>query len=415
MLSNHPTIYIGDDTLAELIGYCQARDLHSFALVADRNTHAALGGRVEQALANQGWDVLTALLQGEEVVADARYVMQVMYALDRMPRTFLAVGSGTITDITRFVSHRAGREFISLPTAPSVDGYTSIGAPVVLDGAKITVYCHGPLGVFADLPTLCAAPRVMIAAGFGDMLAKLTSVADWELGALVWDEPFDPEIARRSRDAAWACAHSLDAIAAAEPSGVRTLMEGLIESGLCMLDFGETRPASGAEHHMSHLWEMKLLREGRPAVLHGAKVGIAVVLSLQRYDAVRRMSRGEAEARLARSRLPDREAEIRGIGRAFVGMADQLAEVQKPFLDMTEAEHVALKERVLAHWDDIQRIAAGLPSAAEMTGWLRKVGGPVAGREVGLSDEEIALGARWGHYYRNRFSIAKLSQILGIP
>ena len=71
------------------------------------------------------------------------YVFQVLLALDRTPRTFLAVGSGTITDITRFVSHRIAAEFISLPTAASVDGFTSIGAPMVIDGAKITVNCHG--------------------------------------------------------------------------------------------------------------------------------------------------------------------------------------------------------------------------------------------------------------------------------
>ena len=100
--------------------------------------------------------------------------------------------------MTRFVSHRSDTEFISLPTAASVDGYTSIGAPMIIGGAKVTVNCQGPLAVFGDLPALCAAPKALTAAGFGDLIAKLTSVSDWELGHVLWDEPFDPTIARRA-------------------------------------------------------------------------------------------------------------------------------------------------------------------------------------------------------------------------
>ncbi|MEJ5197988.1 MAG: sn-glycerol-1-phosphate dehydrogenase [Anaerolineae bacterium] len=407
-------VYIVDDALPPFITFCRERGLDRFLLVADTNTYPALGQRAEAALREQGWDVRTAILHGDDVIADARYMMQVLLATDSTPRTYVAVGSGTITDISRFLSHRSGQKFISLPTAASVDGFTSIGAPIVVDGAKITVVTHGPLAVFADLPTLCAAPRPMIAAGFGDLIAKLTSVADWELGHLLWNEPYDETIARRSRDAAWAAVQQLEAIANAECDGVRTLMEGLIESGFCMLDFGETRPASGAEHHTSHLWEMMLLREGRHSVLHGAKVGVAVIVSAQRYDAIKAMSRSEAANRLARATLPDREADIAAIRQAFPHMADELIEIQAPFLNMTEAQFNALKAQVLDNWDAIRRIAATVPSATEVTGWLRRVGGPVTAAEISLSDDEFELGVRCGHFYRNRFSVAKLGRMLGL-
>lgn len=407
-------VYIVNDALPDFIAFCRERGLSRFLLVADTNTYPALGRRAEAALRAQGWDVRTAILHGDDVIADARYMMQVLLAADATPRTYVAVGSGTITDIARFLSHRSAQKFISLPTAASVDGFTSIGAPIVVDGAKITVVTHGPLAVFADLPTLCAAPRPMIAAGFGDLIAKLTSVADWELGHLLWGEPYDAAIAERSRNAAWAAVHRLDAIANAECEGVKTLMEGLIESGFCMLDFGETRPASGAEHHISHLWEMMLLREGRHSVLHGAKVGVAVIVSAQRYDAIKAMPRSEAAMRLAAATLPDRAADIAAIRQAFPHMADELIEIQAPFLDMTEAQFNALKAQVLEHWDAIQRIASTVPSATEVTGWLRRVGGPVTAAEITLSDDEFELGVRCGHFYRNRFSVAKLGRLLGL-
>lgn len=407
-------VYIVNDAIPDFIAFCRARGLDRFLLVADTNTYPALGRRAETALRDQGWDVRTAILHGDDVIADAHYMMQVLLAGDNIPRTYVAVGAGTITDIARFLSHRAGQKFISLPTAASVDGFTSIGAPIVVDGAKITLLTHGPLAVFADIPTLCAAPQAMIAAGFGDLIAKLTSVADWELGRLFWAEPYDATIAQRSRNAAWAAVKQLDAIANAECAGVKTLMEGLIESGFCMLDFGETRPASGAEHHISHLWEMMLLREGRRSVLHGAKVGVAVIVSAQRYDAIKAMSPREAAARLAAAALPDRDADIAAIRAAFPHMVDELIEIQAPFLNMTEAQFAALKARALDNWDAVQQIAATVPSAADVTGWLRRIGGATTAAEITLSDAEFELGVRCGHFYRNRFSVAKLSRMLGL-
>ena len=414
MTHPHLPVYVGPDALPELVRCCRDRQLGHFALIADDNTYAALGARAESELRAQGWDVLTVVLKGDEIGADARSAFQVLLALDRVPRIFIGVGSGTITDVTRVISHRIGSEFISLPTAASVDGFTSIGAPTVIDGAKITVNAHGPMAVFADLPTLCAAPQPLIAAGFGDLLAKLTSIADWELGALLWDEPYDAEIARRSRAAARACSARADAVAAASEDGVRDLFDGLIESGFCMLDFGETRPASGYEHHISHFWEMKLLREGRRAVLHGAKVGIAVRISAQRYDVVRAMSRTEAADRLARFAPPSRAAQEQLIRDAYGPIADQIIPIQTPFLNLTASEYEQLLQKIIAEWDAIQQIAATVPPDSEIEGWLRRAGGPVTGADIGLSDAEVAQGIACGHYYRNRFTIGKLSWMLGI-
>lgn len=414
-MHSHLPVHIDPNALAELVRFCHEQGLARFALVADSNTFAALGGRVQDLLRGEGWDVRTIVLEGDDIGADARSVYQVMLGLDKSPRTFLAVGSGTITDVTRFVSHRSNADFISLPTAPSVDGFTSIGAPMIIDGVKITVPCQGPLAVFADLPTLCAAPRPMLAAGVGDMLAKLTSISDWELGHLLWNEPFDPVIAARSRKAANDCAAHLPGIAAAQPEGVAVLMASLIESGFCMLDFGETRPASGYEHHMSHYWEMKLLAEGRRSVLHGAKVGIGVLISANLYDRVRQISRQEAEDRLAAAELPSRDAEIAAIRLAYDSpMAEQVIAIQAPFLDMTPARFADLKQRVIDHWDNIQRVAAAVPPADTIAAWLRQAGGATRGEELGLGAEEIATGAGSGHYYRNRFTVKKLARLLDI-
>jgi len=308
-MAEHLPVYVGADTLERLIRFCRERGLSRLTLVADGNTYAALGQRAEAALKAAGLNAEAIILRGDDIGADAASVYQVLLGLDKGARTFVATGSGTVTDVTRFVSHRSNSEFISLPTAASVDGYTSIGAPMIIDGAKVTVGCQGPVAVFGDLPTLCAAPRMLTAAGFGDLIAKLTSVADWELGHVMWGEPYDAKIAQRARQAVWNCVDKLDSLVAARPEGIESLFLGLIETGFCMLDFGETRPASGYEHHVSHFWEMKLLREGRHSIFHGAKVGLGVLASARLYDQVRRLRAEDVRSRLAETPMPSRATE----------------------------------------------------------------------------------------------------------
>lgn len=413
-MAEHLPVYVGAEALERLVSFCHERGLSRLALVADGNTYAALGQRAEAALKAAGLDVHTVIVHGDDIGADAGSVYQVLLSLDKAEHTFVAVGSGTLTDVTRFVSHRSNSDFLSLPTAASVDGYTSIGAPMIIEGAKVTVNCQGPIAVFADLAALCAAPRALTAAGFGDLIAKLTSVSDWELGHVLWDEPFDAEIARRARQAVWNCVNKLDSLAAAECDGVEALFRGLIESGFCMLDFGETRPASGYEHHVSHFWEMKLLAEGRHSIFHGAKVGLGVLASARLYDVVRGLSADDVRERLASHPMPSRAAEEAAIREGYGDHAQFAIETQEPFLTMTAEQSDALRKRIVDRWGEVLRIAANIPPAAEMAAWLRRVGGATTPEELGLSTEEYQMGLRAGHYYRARFTVKKLTHLLGL-
>ena len=328
--------------------------------------------------------------------------------------TGVAVGSGVVTDITRFASHRSRTDFISLPTAPSVDGYTSISASLVLGRLKQTIYAHPPLAVFADLDTLCAAPRPMIAAGFADVLAKYTSVADWRLGHLFWGVPWDEAIAQRARVARDECVRRVDEVAQATPAGIRSLIEALIETGLCMLDFGGSYPAGGSEHYISHVWEMKLLQEGKPAILHGAKVGVATIMVAGYYEKIRQLTQNQAAERLRRSRRPDRQREIQRIRGFYGDLSDTILVDLAPFLDMSDAAYEQLKQRILDLWPEVQAAAADIPTPAELTGWLHQVDGPVNARELGFSAAEEAYALHASHYLRNRFTALKLSRVLGL-
>jgi glycerol-1-phosphate dehydrogenase [NAD(P)+] len=407
-------VTIDANAVEQLVRFCLENDLRSLFVVADQNTQRAQGKVVVAALQSAGLHVKALVFTNREVVADGAHILDVLIAAGREDWTYVAVGSGTLTDITRFASHRTKSSFISVPTAPSVDGFTSIGAPLIIHGVKDTVLAQAPIAIFADINTLASAPQPMIAAGFGDMLGKATSVADWRIGRLLWDEPYDDSIALRTLAAVDLCVANAPAIGQGDQSAIRVLMEALIESGFCMLDFGTSRPASGAEHHYSHYWEMKLLQEGRPAILHGAKVGVATSLVASYYDQFRRMSRQEVVDRLEASTLPPRAAEVERIREAYGALADDIVKVQAKFLNLSDADYDQIKHRIVEHWDEIQAIAAQVPPADEIAALLHTAGGPATTSELGLSADEESRAIAYGHYLRDRFTSRKLARVLGL-
>ena len=407
-------VQIGADALERLIDFANQMGWVHFTLVADERTQAVLGGILQDRLIGVGKTITTVILAGTEVVADERSLVQVLVQAAPDSDAYLAVGAGTITDIVRFVSDRNRRPFISVPTAPSVDGYVSAGAPLIIGGFKQTIQVQPPLAVFADLPTLCAAPRPMIAAGLGDMLGKYTSLADWQLGRLVWHEPYCEPIARRTERALRNCVEGAEAISRASGEGISTLMDGLIESGLSIAEAGHSRAASGAEHHIAHYWEMKLLREGRPAALHGAKVGVASLAVAGLYRALWHMGADEAEARLARATLPDHDRVMSELMERFGSAAAQVAAAHTAFLWMSPGQFDALRADVLRSWAVIQEIAAQVPEPAKLAALLRLAGGPTCVHSLGLTDKEANEGLLYGHYLRNRFTALKLARLLGL-
>jgi glycerol-1-phosphate dehydrogenase [NAD(P)+] len=254
----------------------------------------------------------------------------------------------------------------------------------------------------------------MIAAGFGDILGKAIALADWQLGHWLWGEPHSAEIAQRVRDTLQNCVAAAPGLCPATADGIRQLMFSLVDSGLCMLEFGNSRPAAGAEHYMSHYLEMKLLREHRPAVLHGAKVALCSLYAAKLYADVRALSRAAAERRLKVTPAPDREADAARIRTMFGSIADSLLVEQAPFLDLSAEAIRQLKSRILDRWEDVQALAAAVPEPQVLAGLLRQVGGATVPAELNLTADELDEALLNAHFIRHRFTICKLCRLLGL-
>jgi len=407
-------VYIGDDAIPELLAFLKARAWQRIALVADENTYPALGARVAQALKQTGLDVNTLQAhgkRGDAVVANEETLIAVISQARPSEQVYLAVGSGTITDVTRFSSFVAKTPFISLPTAPSVDGFTSLGAPLVLGGLKKTLICQAPSAVFADLPTLCAAPQQMLAAGFGDLIGKLNSATDWQLGHVLYGEDYDDAITRRYFATALGCAEYAPGIGRRETRAVRMLMESLIESGFGMLDFGNSNPASGCEHHISHFWEMKLLTSGRRARLHGAKVGVASVITAGWFHRLATLTQDDVATRLKQTRQLDAASQVAAIRAAYGPLSEQLIHEQAEFIEMSPARYAELAQRIVDRWDEVRAILKAMPTSEQMAKALQLAGGPTQPDQLGLTPSDVSEAMASAHYLRKRFTVAKLNQL----
>ncbi len=414
MINEPMTYHCSENALSEAIAFCRAHQFTHFTLISDSNTHAVLGKQVADLITAQGWVINPIILEKQEVVADELTLDEALERSGENPGVFLAVGSGTLTDITRYCSHKKQSVFISLPTAPSVDGFASSIAPIVIKGYKQSAPCQAPIAIFADINTLCLAPKQMIAAGFGDMLGKFTALADWKLAHILMGDPYQASIAARVEQAVQICVNHIEGISQITPQGITGIMNGLVESGICMALAGNSRPASGSEHHLSHYWEMLLLQQGRPAVLHGAKVGIAAVLIARRWQQIRELTVANVERCLAAAKISNPQKERETITAAFPFNPEAIIKDQSDYLSMSEMDFGALKNKILQNWDQIAAIAAAVPPPEQIVTLLQKVSAPLTVMDIGLESQDEANALRYAHYLRSQFTISKLGRLLGL-
>jgi glycerol-1-phosphate dehydrogenase [NAD(P)+] len=284
---NPEAIFVADDAIERLAAYARERRWKSALLVMDANTEAAAGSRVRDELTAAGVRCHPLRFpQRSGLKADPDGVAAVRARLrDDRADGLAAVGSGVITDLTRYAAHVEDRDFVSVPTAASMDGYASSVAAMERDGVKLTFPARAPLAIFADPRVLAAAPGELTRAGLGDLLGKATARVDWLASHLLFGEPYSEEVAGRVAGRVRIAAERTAAILRHEPEAIRGLAAGLIESGLAMSTVGSSRPASGCEHHASHFWDLLAARGRRRPAPHGIQVGCAThfAIRLQRF------------------------------------------------------------------------------------------------------------------------------------
>ena len=387
-------------------------------VVADERTFAAAGREVAERLRAGG------RLAGEPLVfpgepapyADDVHLAAVEAALAAHDAVPLVVGSGTLNDLTKLAAHHLGRPYLCVASAASMDGYTSFGAIVTESGFKRTLACPAPRAVVADLDVLAAAPSELNAAGYGDLLGKVTAGADWILAEALGVEPID--------ERAWALVQGPlrgwlagpERLRAGDPQALEALFEGLTVVGIAMQLSSSSRPASGSEHRFSHLWEMQALSEGRPVVAHGFKVGVGSLAAAVLYERLATRDLTGLDVEAAVRAWPSRHVAERRVRAAHAdpriaenAVAETLAKHAEP------DELRARLERLREVWPTLRgRLATQLPPAADLRRMLATAGCPTTPAAIDVAPAAFRAAFELARTIRSRYTVLDLLAETGL-
>ncbi len=416
-------VVIGEGTLDSVPDVFERSFGDSAAVViGDENTFEVAGATVNRALEGTGREMVDPFVfPGRPTLhADYENITTLVEALRPHRAIPVAVGSGTVNDLVKRASHESDRPYMNVATAASMDGYTSFGASITKDGFKQTMECSAPRALVADLAVLMKAPAPMTSAGYADLLAKITAGADWIVADVLEVEPIKPKewslVQGPLRDATGRPGD----LHAGDPAAMEALIEGLVMSGLAMQAASSSRPASGAEHQFSHLWEMEGLGEnpehGEPPLSHGFKVGVGTVSIAALYERVleRDFARFDIEAAL-RAWPPWEEVQRRvRAALAATGLDD--AAVEETRAKYIAADELARRLELLAQrWSDLRdRLREQLMPAHRVYALLEEAGCPATPAEIGLSVDRFKATYRRAQMIRRRYNILDLANETGV-
>ncbi len=375
-------------------------------IVADGNTWAAAGERVAEVIREAGITakepkIFPAVPQPHPYESTCQELAK-MITEDTVP---VAVGSGVINDLVKRASGIAGVRYFCVATAASVDGYTSAGAALSVDGLKKTMPCPAPYAVLADTDVLKSAPAPMMAAGYADLFAKVVAGAEWKITDLLGILPIDKK--------AWDLVQKNLRMWLEDSSNLGYLFDGLASTGYSMQVYNDSRPASGMEHLMSHVWEMEGLTYKGEDVSHGFKVGIGTLAAVRLMEFVLGLS--EAEARkLAKpcETLEERQANMKELlKRNCYGNPEKIA------LDKFKAGDAAIERRelIFRNWDRIRYLLKGqIFSYDETRRLLLEAHAPVRPQEIGLDKEQFYHCLFTAQLIRARYTFVDLLYEAGL-
>ncbi len=400
----------GSGVLAQLPDILEEMGAKSPFLLCDQNTFKAAGERVSSILKNSACYCYPA----GAVIPDEKSVGAAVMDFDKSCDCIIGIGSGVINDIGKILSNLTGLPYIIVATAPSMDGYASATSSMTRDGLKISLPSRSADVIIGDTDVLCTAPLYMMKSGLGDMLAKYVSICEWRISHLITGEYYCEEIADLIRGALSRCVSHADGLLKKDKDAVQAVFEGLVIGGVAMNYAGLSRPASGVEHYISHVLDMRSAEFGTAEDLHGIQCAVGTLVALKLYEKVKNVT-------------PDREKALRYVKEfdydAWAQQLRQLLGKGAESMIALEAKerkydvdaHAARLEIILRNWKTIlQIINEELPAAAELEALLDKLEVPKTLPEIGTAEDLLPVIFKATKDIRDKYVLSRLGWDLGI-
>ena len=387
-------------------------------VVADKTTFGVAGRDVQNILSNAGIDMDDPYIFDEpDMHAEWKYIERMDDVLSKTDAIAVAVGSGTINDITKLCSHHQERPYMIVGTAASMDGYVAFGASITKDGAKQTFGCAAPRAVVADVNVVATAPEAMTASGYGDLYAKVACGADWIVADLIGNEPIDP--------LSWGIVQGGLRDALADPAGAKAgnpqaltrLIEGLCLGGFALQAYPKTsRPASGAEHQISHMLNMDhFVMKNGIAPSHGFQVSIGTLLSLSFYEQFLKTDMRKLDINACVASWPSLEKQMAHSRDVFRGTGFEefcAGEIKAKYVtpEQLRKELTTIRD----NWDELKtKLDSQLISVEETVRRFKAVGAPTMPEDIDLKRTQLRDTIRKAQHIRRRYTILDVALRMG--
>jgi len=407
-------IVSGSNALARLPELVKKLGGSKAFVLSDQNTDLAAGNRVRELLNEADIPFASHSYPEELVEPDEKAVGAAVMYMSAESDVIVAVGSGVINDIGKILSALSGKPYIIVATAPSMDGYASATSSMNRSSLKISLPSRAADVIIGDTEILCNAPLKLLRSGLGDMVAKYVSICEWRIAHLLLDEYYCEEIADLVRSALKQCVDRAEGLLNREPDAVMAVFEGLIVCGLAMNYAGVSRPASGGEHYLSHVIDMRAVEYGYRAELHGLQCAVGTAVMVGLYEKIKKIT-PDREKALAYVAGFDVEIWNRTL-RSFVGKAaESMIALEKREKKYDPFSHKERLEKIIANWDAILRIIdEELPGYAELEAMLDKIGVPKTLNDIGVDEALLPTIFQCTKDMRDKYVLARLAWDLGI-
>ena len=409
-------IYVGTGLLSNIPDYIKKRGLGTHCvLVADNNTYEIAGRTVEAALIQAGFQVIPCIIRREHPMdPDERACGEVLLSIQPETEFLISVGSGSITDTTRVNAMRTKLPFVCVGTAPSMDGYTSVVAPLLLRGVKIHRAAVCPEIIVCDIDILRTAPLAMVQSGVGDVLGKYIAKADWMIGNIINDEPYCPVCGEIVTDAVNKLVDNVEEIRQKTEKGIHILIEALLLAGVTIMIVGHTRAVASVEHNIAHYWEMMQLLHGNHPPAHGASVGVATLLAWPLFVRFAKEDLTRLNLTAIREKRISRDDREKWMLYAYEEEAGKAIMRDNPgdFLSWEEQERRI--RRAQDRFAEIQKVVEDLPDFARIEKAMKDLGAPMTAEEMDVDEKLRNLSMQCAKDYRTRYTLFKLIDECGL-
>ena len=409
-----PKVDVGVGAIERLAGFLTEQKIKNVFVYADKNTFSAAGERVSDLLKDQGIKIKQYIFDDDRVEPNEASVGLAVMNFDPCVDAVIAVGSGVINDISKIVANASGKTYIVVATAPSMDGYASATSSMSVKGLKASLPSKCADIIVGDTEILRNAPMKMMLSGLGDMLAKYIAIAEWRISNIINGEPFNSDVADMVRDSLRRCVENADGLLARDKVAVEAVFEGLVLCGLAMKIAGTSRPASGIEHYLSHIWDMRGEEFGTPTELHGLQCAVGTYIAASLYEQIK-------------ITVPDKKAALEYV-EAFdysewkVSLKDFLGKGADAMISLEEREgkydkqkHKARLDKIVEKWDEILAVIdEEIPSLEKLTALYRRVGLPTSMEEIGIDPEILPKTFKAAKDIRDKYVLPRLCFDLGI-